>query len=125
MRFAFVVLISLVLSACAGGLPWGPQQHSGIETLRVTPITVVGETSKGPVIAYKIFYRSGKETGKASLIFKLPDETTFNFNTDDARAFEGQALRARVEEVVSQQLGESAPDVVDAIIKGLTGGIAQ
>jgi len=113
-----VVAMSSLLGACAGGLPWGPQQEAGIETLRIE----YGKQDNGKLVIDKVFYRSGKETQKAALVFELPDGTKLNFDTEDARAFEGQALRARVEEVVLEQVGNVAPGVVDAIVGALTNG---
>lgn len=124
MKIAAVLAAALMLPACAGGWIGGPQQHAGIETLRVKyELATLADGSESPYIK-DVYYRSGKETNMAQLVFELPDGTKLNFDTDLAKAFEGQALRAEVERVVAEQVGDVAPGVVDAIIKALTGGIS-
>lgn len=48
------------------------------------------------------------------------------YKADDLRAFEGQALRAQVEAVVAEQIGESwretVPGIVDALISAVKPG---
>jgi len=97
MKFVLIAVMAFMVSACAGGLPWGPQQHAGIETLEVTygdgtVDTVVQSNMQETVFAQspikKVFWRSGKETNESSLVFELPGESNGFAVGYDEQAFE-------------------------------------
>jgi len=113
------IALSLILSGCVGAVPWNKQQYAGINYVQFEWC----ETSDS-YMPCKVTIIDGKEQGAIDFSFQI-DDTILNFAADDVKAFTGQELRARVEQVVAEQLGDVGPGVVDAIIAAITGGLVQ
>lgn len=117
---AVLALCLLSLTACAGALPWNPQNNSGIVTISAKyDCEIVGEAFECGQPDLNII--DGKEQGAIEIKFKLNDGTTFNYIGDQILAFRGQELRANVEKAIAEQLGDVAPEVVDQIINSIKG----
>ncbi|MDG2286883.1 MAG: hypothetical protein P8N43_15360 [Alphaproteobacteria bacterium] len=106
----------LTLSACAGAVPWNPQGYAGINMLEAEfqdPEGVAGPTSLKVV--------GGKE--QESIYFKttLPDGTTAEYSAVGVKAFDGQNLRAALEGAVSDDVKAISPDIVNNILRAVTG----
>ena len=112
-----IAFLSLGLTAC-GAVPWNDQENAGL-----TDMHIYWGYDEANQIVYpsEIRVTDGKEAGEIDLKFQMQDGTVLNFNGTEIRAFEGQALRAEVERVIAEQVGDVAPGVVDAIIGAITG----
>lgn len=136
----------LALAACSGPLA-GKQQYAGITSVEfnscfeeevisqtlVDKIQVEGVTGEQltsilnalPVswapCSVKIV--DGKEQGAIDFKFAFPDGSVMSFAADDVSAFEGQRIRGEVDKIVAQELGRAAPEVTNAIMDAITGGI--
>lgn len=103
------------LSGCAGAVPWNPQGYSGINMVEAEFVVADGES--GPK---SIRVVGGKEQEAVSFKATLPDGTAVDYSASGVKAFDGQKLRAAVEEVVSDNVKAVAPDIVDTVIKAVT-----
>ena len=104
-----------LLSGCAGAVPWNPQGYSGINLVEVE--FQVPEDKAGPKSLRVV---GGKEQEAISFKATLPDGTMAKYNASGVKAFDGQKLRAAVEEAVSDDVKAVAPDIVDTVIKAVT-----
>lgn len=113
MKYTLIsVLTIFILSGCAGALPWNDQNDAGIEKWSVA--------YKDGFIT-KVSYINGKELGSSDIEIWLADGTKMSLKASDVKAFKGQQTRASVEKAISEQFGDVAPEVVDAIIKAFKG----
>lgn len=112
------ILTTIVLSGCAGAVPWNKQNYAGINEVSFSWCKANDGKTYMPC---NVKITNGKENGGIKFSFEMPDGTILNFSADDVRAFEGQSIRANVEKAIAEQLGDVAPGVVDAIIKAVTG----
>ena len=112
---------SVLLSACAGAVPWNNQNNAGIVEIEIGYKKVSDAEGNEGYQIDKANIVDGKENGAVQVKFTLPDGTIFNYAADDVKAFDGQALRADVEKALSEQLGTVAPGVVDSVISAITG----
>lgn len=106
------------LTGCAGAVPWNPQGYSGIDEVEIT--FSVPDSVHGPET---LRITGGKEASNIAFSFVLPDGTEMSFSAADVRAFEGQKLRAAVEEAVSDDVKVSSPGIIDSILKAITGAM--
>lgn len=112
---ALIGLLVFALAGCAGGLPWGPQQHAGITEWTISPV------EKG----YKVHVIDGKEKQNVAIKAekKLDGTIVVSYNATAVKAFEGQALRAAVEIEVAKVLGEILPDIVESLVEAILDSI--
>ena len=113
---AFVAAgLLLILSACAGAVPWNKQNYAGIQYIEVR----TGQACQVLDIAVKgectVTVIDGKENGSIDIKTVQADGTTTNIKATDAKAFEGQAQRADVEKSVSKDATGLAKKVVDEV----------
>lgn len=123
LRLILLVCMALTLSACAGAIPWNKQNNAGLSDVRVDWTEVEQADGQGQgtaVTGFRVI--DGKERGAVSFEVEFSDGTVLNYASTDEKAFEGQALRADIEKVIAEQIGEVGPGVVDAILKAATGG---
>jgi len=111
--FKFVITAGILISmtACAGALPWNKQNYAGINSVHFKWCEA-GEN----YLPCDVEIINGKEYGAIEFKFAMPDGSILNFAADDVRAFEGQALRAEVEKLIVEQVGDVSKDVLDAIM---------
>ena len=107
--------LALVLSGCAGAVPWNPQGYSGINMIEAE--FVVAEGQSGPKSLRVV---GGKEQETITFKATLPDGTAVDYTASGVRAFDGQKLRAAVEEAVSDDVKAVAPGIVDNVLKAIT-----
>lgn len=120
MKYILVTLISLSLSAC-GAMGMNKQQYAGLEVWKVTG----NQTTDGTWQVTDVEYTNGKELNTSNIAISLNNgETILNFDGSGIKAFDGQELRAAVDKVVAEQVGNNVPGLTDAIIKVLTGGVS-
>ncbi len=104
----------IVLSGCAGAVPWNKQNYAGIEEWSV-------DYNDGAI--ERVHYINGKEASGSQIKIHLSDGTILNFYGNDIKAFEGQGMRAAVEKALAEQLGEVAPGVIESVLKAIKGGV--
>ena len=106
-----IIAATVVLARCTSWLD--PQQGSG----QSHAVVKFSDTGKPTLLEIT----DGKERGSVALSGKIGEKLKFSYAASDVRAFDGQALRARLEEVVAREVGESwreiAPGVVDALTR--------
>jgi len=112
--FCMIGMVMLLVSGCAGAVPWNKQNYAGLEEWSVE--YAVPDDRQG---IERVHYINGKEAAASEIKIALSDGTILNFAGDGIMAFQGQALRADVERAVSEQLGEVGPGVIDAIINAI------
>lgn len=108
----------LVLSGCAGALPWNKQNYAGINEVH---FKWCENDQTGDYMACDVLIIDAKENGAIQFKFTMPDGTVLEFAADDVKAFPGQALRADVEKAIAKQFGDIAPEVMDALLKAILG----
>lgn len=103
-----LVMVLLMLSACAGAVPWNKQMNAGLSEWKVELCDLEGKNCvKGSFI-------DGKESEEKQLAVQLTEDIIIKYSTAGERAFEGLKTRADVEKFLSEQVGNVAPSVVDA-----------
>lgn len=99
----------VVLAGCAAG----PQEGSGQTVVKLTLDAAGNPTG--------LDLRDGKERGHVKASAKIGEKLDVKYEASDVRAFDGQALRARLEEIVAREIGatwrETAPGIVDALTR--------
>lgn len=105
-----------LLSGCAGAVPWNPQGYSGINIVEAE--FTVAEGQSGPK---RIRVVGGKEQEEVSFKASLPDGTAVAYSAMGVRAFDGQKIRAAVEQAVSDDVKAVAPGIVESVVKAVTG----
>lgn len=109
---AALVLI-LFLSGC-GALGMNKQQYAGLERWEVSG----NQTVEGNWQITDVIYTNGKELNTSDIAISLNGgETILNFTGSGIKAFEGQSLRAEVDKVISEKIGDNIPGLTDAIMK--------
>lgn len=103
------------LSGCAGAVPWNPQGYAGINMIEAEFVVADGES--GPK---SIRVVGGKEQEAVSFKATLPDGTAVDYTASGVQAFDGQKLRAAVEDAVSDDVKAVAPGIVDSVVKAVT-----
>jgi len=116
IKIAIAATAALFLSACAGAVPWNPQNYAGVDELVVT--FQVPEGSHGPETLRII---GGKEASSLDFAWVTPDGTEMSFSAKEQKAFEGQKIRGAVEDAVSDDVKAAFPGLVDGIVRALTG----
>jgi len=118
MKFFLMAVLAFSLTACAGAVPWNAQNYAGITEWKLK----YKKNNDGNFQLASVTYVNGKEFGADTIKIALPDGSILNFSAEDVKAFQGQEVRARVEQAVAEQFGEVAPGVVDAILKAIIPG---
>lgn len=105
----------LFLTAC-GAVGANKQQYAGITHWQVTG----NQTAEGTWQVTDVRYTNGKEEDSSEIAISLNGgDTILNFSGAGIKAFDGQALRAEVDRVVMEQIGQAAPGLSKAIIDAL------
>ncbi len=111
----FLTLGLLSLSAC-GSLGMNKQQYAGITHWQVSG----NQTVEGTWQVTDVSYTNGKEEDESEIAISLNGgETILNFSGAGIKAFDGQALRAEVDKVVMETIGETVPGLTEAIIEAI------
>ena len=115
-----ILMIGLVfaVSGCAGALPWNKQNYAGINEVH---FKWCENDKTGEFMACDVMIIDAKENGTIDFKFSMPDGTILNFAADDVKAFEGQAIRAGVEQAIVEQFGNVAPEIIDKIMSRIAG----
>ncbi len=108
-------LMCLLLLTSCGALPWNAQNHAGISEWDFRACV----TDNGAPYPCRISVINGKEGEDVTAFVKMPDGTEFSYTATKVRAFRGQEIRAEVEKVVAEKIGDTAPGLVDAIIDAI------
>ena len=108
-------LALVLLSGCAGAVPWNPQGYSGVNLVEAE--FVVADGQSGPK---SIKVVGGKEQEAVSFKATLPDGTAVDYSASGVKAFDGQKLRAAVEDAVSDDVKAAAPGIVESVVKAVT-----
>ncbi len=116
--FVATACAALALSACAGAVPWNPQGYAGINLVEAE--FEVPENAAGPT---RLRILGGKEQESVAFKASLPDGTVVEYGAAGVGAFDGQRVRAAVEEAVSKDAREASPGIVDAIMKAVSGAV--
>lgn len=120
MKQLFIICLLFSITAC-GALGMNKQQYAGLEVWKVTG----NQTREGTWQVTDVEYTNGKELNTSNIAISLNNgETILNFDGSGIKAFDGQELRAAVDKVVAEQVGNNVPGLTDAIIKVLTGGVS-
>lgn len=112
MKFIFATLAALALSACAGAVPWNDQSCAGITTVDVK------WSEQGAIERVQVC--QGKEGESFDVDVDMTKKTA-SWHGKGVRAFDGQRVRAAVEEAVSEDVKSAAPGIVETIVKAVTG----
>ncbi len=115
--FKYILPFALILSGCAGALPWNKQGYAGLSQVHFKWCKVEnaeGGTAREPC---EVIVTDGKESGIIDFKFSAGD-SVLNFYAEDVEAFEGQRIRADVE----GQVIEATTDIISEGI-GLAGDI--
>jgi len=113
IKFSLIALLALTVSAC-GALGMNKQQYAGLERWQVSG----NQTAEGEWQITDVTYTNGKELSTSDIAISLNNgETILNFTGSGIKAFEGQALRAEVDKVISEKIGDNIPGLTDAIMK--------
>lgn len=102
--------VSLILSACAGAVPWNPQGYSGINK-GVIEFGPDGKPKRAEIIG-------GKEQTRLVLDADM-QSGKFHYEAVGVRAFDGQKVRAAVEQAVSADVRAVAPGIVDSVMSAV------
>jgi len=114
LNICWLVLPVMILSGCAGAVPWNKQNYAGLEEWSVEYVVAKGDSG-----IERVHYINGKEAAASEIKIALSDGTILNFAGDGISAFQGQALRADVEKAVVEQLGNVSPEIINAIIDAI------
>lgn len=124
MRVVFASLFALILAGCAGNTPWkNPQQWSGINEATIEANCPEDVDAWCPATVHIL---GGKEAQRIGITYrKEQDGTTLvKYEAVDVKAFEGQQIRAAVEEAVSEDAKEVAPGIVDTVTSAVLEALA-
>ena len=111
-----VLATTLFLGGCAGNTPWlNPQQYSGINRG-----TINFDSNTGKIVSIDVW--GGKENASVALTGDI-EKGNFTYSATDTKAFDGQKVRAAVEQTVSDDVKAVAPGIVDAVVKAVLGAI--
>ena len=99
----------IALSAC--GII-GPQAKAG---LTVADIEWCGEH------ICSVNFSDGKEKRGVNLSVESPSGLVVKYSASDVAAFKAHEVRGAVEQAISADVKETAPGLVDAVVKALTG----
>lgn len=124
MRGKMILVIGLcfLVSACAGALPWNKQQYAGLSSWSWEPSS---DCRLGEPICGTLHVMDGKE--KQDIAFSIEKtETGFkvSYIAAGVTAFQGQEIRAAVEQVVSEDVKETFPGIVDTVVNAVLKAIA-
>lgn len=119
-QIAVICFLSLALAACAGAVPGNPQNYSGITDAHVEVGTV--KDGEKPYIK-EVRFRDGKQKQSIELKVDLDEngKPTITYSAKGVEAFDGQKVRAAVEQAVSSDAKDAMPGIVDTIVKAVTG----
>lgn len=120
LRIAIIAVLPLLVGACAGAVPGNPQNYAGITDAHVEVGTVKAEEK--PYIK-DVRFRDGKQKQSVEIKISLDEEgkPTISYTAKGIEAFDGQKVRAAVEQAVSADAKEAMPGIVDTIVKAVTG----
>ena len=112
MKLILIAIAALLLASCAGAVPGNPQGYAGINrgTFSYNPET--GELS-GEVTG-------GKESERVALSIKTPAGLEVRYSAKGNKV-SGQAIRAAVEQAVSEDVRKAAPGIVGRIVAAVMG----
>jgi len=111
LKLIIIAGMLISITACAGALPWNKQNYAGINSVHFKWCEA-GENYQ----PCDVEIINGKEYGAIEFKFEMPDGSILNFAADDVRAFAGQALRAEVEKLIAEQVGDVSKGVLDSIM---------
>lgn len=103
----------VLLSGCAGAVPWNPQGYAGINKLDAE----FDESGKPK----RIVVIGGKEQEAVNFEAELPDGTKAKYSASGVKAFDGQKARAELEAAISEDAKEAMPGIVDSIMDVIRG----
>jgi len=104
-----------LLAGCAGAVPWNPQGYAGINQAEITS-TCEGSESWCPE---SVTLTGGKEQGEVSVSFTTPNGTSVKYTASEVQAFDGQTVRAQVEQQISEDVREASPEIVNRITNAI------
>lgn len=128
-KLILVLAGSLLLTSCAGAVPWNPQNNAGITNIsfKWCKIETKDDISKAEtMVPCSVHIFDGKEAGAIDLKFQMPDGTVLNLTADTVQAFEGQRIRGEVEKAISEDAAgviESAIDTAGDLAGGGIGNV--
>lgn len=103
----------LLLGGCAGLAPTANQQTvAGVTDVEIAFKENCGEAI--PSCLAHVRWRDGKESVTMNVTIDL-SQGTFTYRRGNTRAFEGQAVRAAVEQAIAAEIGDVAPGAIDAV----------
>ena len=105
----------VLLTGCAGAVPWNPQGYSGVNMVEAEFVVADGQSEPKSI---KVV--GGKEQEAVSFKATLPDGTVVDYSASGVKAFDGQKLRAAVEDAVSDDVRAVAPGIVESVVKAVT-----
>lgn len=117
LRIVMISLLVLLLSGCAGAVPWNKQNYAGITSwdFKYCKIDISDATEDEKICGVKVI--DGKERGSVQLDFVLSDGTIMNYLANDEAAFEGQRIRAEVETAIANAIAETLPALLETAMK--------
>lgn len=105
-------LVILLLSSCAGAVPWNPQGYAGI-----THVDVQWKEDSPELARVRVWH--GKE-GTFNITARLPDGSEVIWEGLDVKAFEAFKSRAEVESYVAEKFADAAPDIRAGLVDALS-----
>lgn len=126
--FKAIVIFALafLLTACAGAVPWNKQNYAGITSwdFNYCKVDVKADADGSYSLSEDekicgVEVIDGKERGSVQLDFVLPDGTIMNYLANDEAAFEGQRIRAEVEQAVAQAIADTLPGLLETALKAV------
>ncbi|WP_334128263.1 hypothetical protein [Sneathiella sp.] len=111
IKFA-ALLAALMLSACAGVTANNPQGFAGINKAEIS-FNPDGSPAHALILG-------GKEQEEILLTVETPAGLKVDYAATGIKSFDGQMIRAAVEQAVSADVREAIPGIVDGLTSALT-----
>ncbi len=111
LKKMLIPFFMISLAGCAGSTPWNEQNYAGVNKAEI-------EFDKKGAPKHALII-GGKEQEQILLSVKTQDGLEINYSATGVKAFEGQSLRAAVENVVSSDAKEAMPNIVDAVLNAV------
>ena len=109
-----VVALTMLLTACAGAVPWNVQMYAGINYIEFKRCA-----DEQRICYLKVI--SGKE-GPLTVTYQRADGTMVTL-TSDYKAFEAQQFRAELEQAITEEFGDMAPAIASAVTSAVIKGV--
>ena len=113
---AAILVLAVVLSGCAGAVPWNDQTKAGL-TVAEVEWCESAETADKYLCGARIV--DGKEKKDVTLTIRLPNKAEVHYSAQGVKAFPAHKVRAAVEEAISADVKDSAPGIVDSLVESL------